>query len=63
MKIIKIIFGLLAALYALALIPKLVLSISHSAAPLAFSYTMGSLVGVLIASAISIALFRSAFRK
>ncbi len=63
MKIIKILIGVLAALWALALVPKLLAGISHSGAPFAFSYIMGSVVGILIASAISIALFRSAFRQ
>lgn len=63
MKIIKIFFGVLAALWALALIPKLLTWISHSDAPLAFSHIMGSVVGILITSAISIVLFRSAFRQ
>ena len=63
MKIIKILFGVLAALWALALVPKLLAGISHSDAPFAFSHIMGSVVGILIASAISIVLFRSAFRQ
>jgi uncharacterized membrane protein len=63
MKIIKILIGVLAALWALALVPKLLAGISHSGAPFAFSHIMGSVVGILIASAISIALFRSAFRQ
>ena len=63
MKIVKIVFGILAALWALALVPKLLAGISHSDAPLAFSHIMGSVVGILIASAISIALFRSASRS
>lgn len=63
MKIVKIVFGTLAALWALALIPKLLVGVSHTDAPFAFSHIMGSLVGILIASAISIILFRSAFRR
>jgi hypothetical protein len=63
MKVVKIMFGSLAALWAVALIPKLLGWISHSDAPLAFSHSMGSVVGILIASAISISLFRSAFAK
>lgn len=63
MKIVKIIFAVLAALWALALIPKLVADISHGSGPLAFSHIMGSVVGILIASAISITLFRSALKK
>jgi hypothetical protein len=63
MKIVKILFAVLAALWALALIPKLLAWVSHSGGPLGFSHIMGSVVGILIASAISIALFRSAFRQ
>jgi hypothetical protein len=63
MKIIKILFGILAALWALALIPKLLAWISHSDARLAFSHIMGSSVGILIAAAISVVLFRSALRE
>ena len=63
MKIIKIILSALAALWALALIPKLIAGISQSGGAFAFSHIMGSVVGILIASAISIALFRSANRQ
>ena len=63
MKAIKIIFAVLAALWALALIPKLLGTISQSGGPLTFSHIMGSLIGILIASTISIVLFRSAFRQ
>jgi hypothetical protein len=62
MKVIKIILGVLAALWALALLPKLIAGISQGGS-LAFSHVMGSVVGILIAAAISIALFRSAFRQ
>jgi hypothetical protein len=62
MKAIKCVFGALTALWALALVPKLLVWVSHTDAPLAFSHIMGSVVGILIASAISIAMFRSAFR-
>lgn len=63
MKVVKIIFAVLAALWALALIPKLLAGLSQSSGPFAFSHIMGSAFGILIASAISIALFRSALRK
>jgi len=63
MKILKIIVGALAALWALALVPKLVAGISQGGGGFAFSHIMGSVFGILIASAISIALFRSAFRQ
>jgi hypothetical protein len=62
MKTIKIIFGILAALWALAYIPKIYAGISQSDT-FAFSRIMGSVAGILIASAISISLFRSAFKK
>ena len=61
MKIIKILFAVLAALWALALIPKLLAGISHGGGPLGVSHTMGSVAGILIASVFSIALFKSAF--
>jgi hypothetical protein len=63
MKAVKIIFAILAALWALALIPKLLAGISHSAGPFVFSHIMGSVAGILIASTISVVLFRSAFRQ
>jgi hypothetical protein len=63
MKIIKILFAVLAALWALALIPKLSKGISHSDEPFAISRIMGSVAGIFIAAAISIGLFRSAFKK
>jgi hypothetical protein len=63
MKIIKIIFAVLAAFWALALIPKLFGGISQSDAPLASSRILGSVAGIIIATAISVALFRSAFKK
>jgi hypothetical protein len=63
MKYIKILLGILATLWALALIPKLIYGISHGDAPFAFSRVMGSVAGILIASAISIGLFRSAYKK
>jgi len=62
MKAVKIIFAVLAALWALALIPKLLAGISQSG-PFAFSHIMGSVFGILIASVISITLFRSALQK
>ena len=63
MKILKMIFAVVAALWALALIPKLLAGLSHSEAPLGFSHIMGSIVGILTASAISFALFRRALRQ
>ncbi|HKP02339.1 MAG TPA: hypothetical protein VJU77_03170 [Chthoniobacterales bacterium] len=63
MKIVKIIFAILAALWALALIPKLIAGLFQGGGAFAFSHLMGTIFGILIASAISIALFRSAFRQ
>jgi hypothetical protein len=62
MKVFKVVFGALTALWALALIPTLLVWVSHTDGPLAFSHIVGSVVGILIASAISVASFRSAFR-
>jgi hypothetical protein len=63
MKIIKILFAVLAALWALALVPKLLAGMSQSGGSFAVSHVMGSVAGILIASAISIILFRSAFKQ
>jgi hypothetical protein len=63
MKAVKIIFAVVAALWALAYVPNLIAGISHGNGSLAFSHMMGSLVGFLLASVISIALFRSGLRK
>ena len=63
MKIIKIIFGVLAALWALAYIPKILSEVSHSDTPFTPSRVLGSVAGILIMTAISIALFRNAFKK
>lgn len=63
MKIIKILFAVLAALWALALVPKLLAGLSQSGGSFAVSHVMGAVAGILIASVISIALFRSALSK
>jgi hypothetical protein len=60
MKIIKIIFAVLAGLWALALIPKLIAEID---APSLTTRLLGSIAGILIMTAISITLFKSAFKK
>ena len=60
MKIVKIIFCVLAGLYALGhcvYLPKLLLTGAHSSA------VLGSLAGLCIGAAISYALLTSAFRK
>jgi hypothetical protein len=59
MKVIKIILAVLAALWALALVPKLIFVISHSGDPLAVSRIAGSVIGIVLASAISLILFKS----
>ena len=63
MKTVKILFAVLAAAWALALVPKLLAGMSQSAGPFAFSHIMGSVAGILIASAISIILFRSVLKQ
>ena len=62
MKAIKVLFGALAGLWALASIPKV---FGEHAGPgdLSFSYHMGAIVGLLFAAALSFALFRSAFSE
>ena len=60
MKVIKIFFGLIFGLFALAhciYLPKLLLQGAY------VSQWLGSLAGLCIGGAISITLFRSAFRK
>ena len=60
MKVVKIFFGLIAGLFALAhciYLPTLLLQGSH------VSQLLGSLAGLCIGGAISLVLFRSAFKK
>ena len=60
MKAVKIFLGLIVGLFALAhciYLPKLLLQGAH------VSQLLGSLAGLCIGGASSIALFRSAFRK
>jgi hypothetical protein len=61
LKIIKIIFGVITALWALALVPQLVDAISNIAKPHAFANAAGSVFGMLLASTLSVLLFRKAF--
>jgi len=63
MKIVKIIFGTLAALWALAVLFELFTKAPQWTGSLAFSKWMGAITGILLPSAISITLFRSAFKK
>ena len=57
MKIFKIIFGVLAGLFALAYLPKLLLSGEHP------SVKLGSFATLCIIAAIAYALLASVFRK
>ena len=60
MKVVKIFFGLIAGLFALAhciYLSRLLLQGSH------VSELLGSLAGLCIGGVISLVLFRSAFRK
>jgi hypothetical protein len=63
MKIIKIIFGVLTALLALAYMAKLIGKFSSRDKPIGLSHTLGTVLGMLIAATISIALFLSVFRE
>ena len=63
MKAIKIIFAVLAAFWALAYVPKLIASISQAGDPFVLSRVAGSILGIVLASAISILLFRSSFSQ
>lgn len=63
LKIIKITFGVITALWALALIPQFVDAISDLAKPHAFGTAAGSLFGMLLASTLSVVLFRKAFTR
>jgi len=63
MKVIKIIFAVLTALLALAYMAKLIGKFSSRDKPIGWSHTLGIVFGMLIAAAISIALFLSAFRE
>lgn len=63
MKTIKITFGVITALWALALIPQFVDAISDLAKPHAAGVTAGSLFGIVLASTLSVVLFRKAFTQ
>jgi len=63
MQIIKIIFGVLTALLALAYMAKLIGKLSSKDKPIGLSHTLGIVIGMLIVTAISIALFWSAFKE
>ena len=63
MRAVKIFFAVLAAAWAFALVLKLAAGVWPSGGSFAFSHIMGSVVGILIASALSIVLFQSALSK
>ena len=64
MKVVKIILGGLAALWALGCLTEiLVKTIPNAGGPLFVSQLMGGLAGVALGSALSIACFKSAFKK
>ena len=60
MKLIKVILGIMAGLWALACVPRLLVLFQHSNSDLSFSYKAGAVAGFLFASALCIALFKSA---
>ncbi len=63
MKAIKIIFALLAAGWAILLIPKLLATLSADSSAYNTGRAFGSVAGILLASAISFSLFRSASKS
>ena len=64
MKIIKIVGGSVLALYALALLPKLLRTLPLIAStPFGVSRALGSVAGILIAGVTSYLCFRSAFAE
>ena len=66
MKIVKIIFGSLAALWALGILLKFLRNlpfILNSNSPVRGSYAMGALAGMIIFSLISFLLFKSALKS
>ena len=65
MKIVKLVFGTVTGLWALALAVELPgkLAIASSRGVYASSYILGVAVGIVLMSGISFLLFRSAFRR
>jgi hypothetical protein len=61
LKIIKGIFGIVGAIWALALIPQFVDAVSHIERPQAWGTAAGSILGMVLASTISVVFFRKAF--
>ncbi len=61
MKVVKTILGILAGLWAMFQLPRLIAAFTqHSTSDLSSSYKLGALAGFLFASALCIALFNSA---
>ena len=64
MKVLKIIFGCLGALWALGCFSEMVNKlISGAGGPYIASQLLGGLVGILLGTAICIGCFKSAFKK
>ena len=64
MKVIKILFGILSGLYAIAQVFNLIYTLTHSTGNVyQTSAVGGATAGLCIGAAISIALFKSAFKK
>jgi hypothetical protein len=61
LKTIKVTFGVITALWALALVPQFVDAISKLAKPQAAGVAAGSFFGIVLASTLSVLLFRKAF--
>ena len=61
MRFLKIVLGILAGLWAMFQLPRLItLFTQHGSSDLATSYKLGALTGFLVATALCIALFSSA---
>ena len=61
LKIIKSAFGVIGAIWALALIPQFVDAVFHIERPHAWGTAAGSILGMVLASTISVVYFRKAF--
>ena len=63
MKVVKIVGAILACLFVVSHLIEIPQKIGAISGDLAVSWWIGKLVGILIGSAIAIALFKSAARK
>ena len=64
MRVIKIAVGVLAGLYVLALVPKLIVGLlSVGGGRLAVNRLVGTIAGMLLGTAISLFMFKSGFTK